>query len=89
MTAVTDQPVTDMSRPTVNPLVREQVPAGDSYRCDQPVWVHRHGGWLPGVVSGTSPRAVLATYQSIRGRGTVVDTVSAEYVMPREPETAR
>jgi hypothetical protein len=55
-------------------------PAG-SYRRDETVWVFRNGAWHPGVVNGASPLAVMVTYQSIGGRGTVVDTVTAEYLM--------
>ena len=60
----------------------EVAPAG-AYRTGDPVWVHRYGAWRPGVVEGASSRAVLATYRCTEGRGTVVDTMSAEYVMPR------
>jgi diguanylate cyclase (GGDEF)-like protein len=75
---------------------RATVPAGDpsernpaevapasAYRCGDPVWVYRYGAWRPGVVEGASTRAVMATYRCTEGRGTVVDTMSAEYVMPR------
>lgn len=58
-------------------------PAGiapaESYRRDEPVWVYRDGAWHPGIVNGASPLAVMVTYQST-GRGTVVDTVTAEYL---------
>jgi diguanylate cyclase (GGDEF)-like protein len=60
----------------------EVVPASTYHRGD-PVWVHRYGSWRPGVVEGASVRAVMATYRCAQGRGTVVDTMSAEYVMPR------
>jgi hypothetical protein len=59
----------------------------DSYRRDDAVWVFRNGSWHPGVVNGVSPLAVMVTYQSIGGRGTVVDTVTSQYlVLDRHPE---
>jgi hypothetical protein len=54
----------------------------DSYRRNEAVWVYRNGSWHPGVVNGVSPLAVMVTYQSILGRGTVVDTVTPQYLMP-------
>lgn len=57
------------------------IAAADSYQRDDPVWVFRSGSWHPGVVNGVSPFAVMVTYQSIGGRGTVVDTVTPEYLM--------
>ncbi|HEY8474478.1 MAG TPA: hypothetical protein VIL37_17830 [Natronosporangium sp.] len=58
-----------------------QVAPAHSYRRDDPVWVYRDGSWKPGVVNGASPLAVMVTYQSTTGRGTVVDTVTAEYLV--------
>lgn len=52
-----------------------------SYRRDEPVWVYRDGAWLPGMVNGASSLAVMVTYQRIGGRGTVVDTVTAQYLI--------
>lgn len=62
----------------------EQVPPADSYRRGDPVWVHRHGEWQPGVVDGASPFAVIVTYQQEGMRGTVVDTVPAACLAPRD-----
>jgi diguanylate cyclase (GGDEF)-like protein len=59
------------------------VAPASAYRRGDPVWVYRYGAWRPGVVEGASSRAVMATYRCTEGRGTVVDTMSAEYVMPR------
>src|SRR2546421_2466528 len=58
-------------------------PAG-SYRPGDPVWVYREGGWRPGVVESASGRAVLVTYRLRGGTGTVVDTMTAEYVVARD-----
>jgi hypothetical protein len=58
------------------------IPPADSYRRDDAVWVYRNGSWHPGVVNGVSPLAVMVTYQSIGARGTVVDTVTPEYLLP-------
>lgn len=70
---------------TCDPVGREpdEVVPANSYHHGDPVWVHRSGCWRPGVVEGASVRAVMATYRCAQGRGTVVDTMSAEYVMPR------
>jgi hypothetical protein len=57
------------------------VAAAASYRRGETVWVYRDGAWHPGVVNGASPLAVMVTYQSAGGRGTVVDTVTAEYLV--------
>ena len=71
--------------PTVDPQRRDPAgvaPAG-SYRRDDPVWVYRDGAWRPGVVENASGRAVLVTYRHAGGTGTVVDTMTAEYVVAR------
>jgi hypothetical protein len=74
-----------MSAPTCDPIRRD--PAGvapaSTYRHKDPVWVHRSGAWRPGVVEDASSRAVMVTYRCAQGQGTVVDTMSAEYVLPR------
>jgi hypothetical protein len=69
--------------PSCDPSQRDpaHVAPADSYRRDETVWVYRNGSWHPGVVNGASPLAVMVTYQSLGGRGTVVDTVTAEYLM--------
>ena len=71
--------------PTLDPQCRDRAdlaPAG-SYQRDDPVWVYRDGAWRPGVVENASPRAVLVTYRHAGGTGTVVDTMTAEYVVAR------
>ncbi|GII24807.1 GGDEF domain-containing protein [Planosporangium mesophilum] len=71
--------------PTCDPVRRDPVevaPAG-TYHPRDPVWVHRYGAWRPGVVEDASSRAVMITYRCAQGQGTVVDTVSAEFVLPR------
>jgi diguanylate cyclase (GGDEF)-like protein len=81
-------PVARHPRPTApagDPADRDpaEVAPASAYRTGDPIWVYRYGAWRPGVVEGASARAVLATYRCTEGRGTVVDTMSAEYVMPR------
>lgn len=74
-----------MSAPTCDPSLRDpsDVAPASTYHRDDPIWVHRHGAWRPGVVEGASSGAVMATYRCGQGRGTLVDTMSAEYVLPR------
>jgi diguanylate cyclase (GGDEF)-like protein len=52
------------------------------YRRGDPVWVLRYGAWRAGVVESASVMAIMATFRC-EGRGTAVDTMSAEYVKPR------
>jgi diguanylate cyclase (GGDEF)-like protein len=73
------------SAPTCDPRQRDPVevaPAG-TYRRNDPVWVYREGAWRPGVVESASHRAVMATYRHTESTGTVVDTMTAEYVLVR------
>lgn len=70
--------------PEVNPLDREQVPAAGTYRAGEPVWVHRHRRWNPGIVREASPRAVLVDYHVAGQRGSLTDTVMDLYVMRRD-----
>jgi hypothetical protein len=74
-----------LSAPICDPLKRNlaSVAPPSSYRPGDPVWVHRSGAWRPGVVEAASGRAVMATYRFADGQGTIVDTMSAEYVIPR------
>jgi diguanylate cyclase (GGDEF)-like protein len=74
-----------MATPTCDPSRRHpaDVAPASTYRRGDPVWVHRYGAWRPGVIEAASSRAVMATYRCAQGRGTVVDTMSAEYVLPR------
>jgi diguanylate cyclase (GGDEF)-like protein len=61
----------------------EAVARPDTYSVGDPVWVHRHGAWRPGVIEATSSRAILARYRPSDGPGTGVDTVAAEHVASR------
>lgn len=70
--------------PTVNPLDRDRVPAAGFYRPGDPVWVHRHGAWNPGMVRAASAKAVLVDYHRSGQRGVLTDTVAALYVVPRD-----
>ncbi len=74
----------NMQAPTGDPHQRHpaDVAPASTYRPADPVWVHRDGAWRPGVVESASARAVMATYRRTGG-GTVVDTMSAEYVAAR------
>jgi diguanylate cyclase (GGDEF)-like protein len=73
------------SAPTCHPLERDpaSLAPADSYRRNDPVWVYRDGAWRPGVVEGASHGAVMATYRHAGGTGTLVDTMTAEYVLDR------
>jgi len=75
----------DGNPPPWNPSERD--PAGvappDTYSVGDPVWVHRHGAWRPGVIEGTSSRAILARYRPNDGPGTGVDTIDADHVASR------
>src|SRR5690349_12428575 len=68
-------------------MAPEQVQPAKSYRRGDPVWVLRYGAWRPGVVESASVMAIMATFRCNEGPGTVVDTMSAEYVQPREAST--
>jgi hypothetical protein len=74
-----------LSAPTFDPIKRDpaDVAPASTYHRDDPVWVHRHGAWRPGVVEDASAKAVMATYRCATGRGTAVDTMSAQFVLPR------
>lgn len=81
-----------VSAPAFTPDNRDpaQVEPAESYQHSEPVWVYRHFEWHLGVVDGTSPLAVIVTYQREGMRGTVVDTVPAECLVRRaERQPAR
>jgi hypothetical protein len=71
--------------PTIDPHHRAaaDVAPTDSYRPDDPVWVYRGGTWCAGVVETASARAATVTYRPNSARGTGVDTLTAEFVLPR------
>jgi diguanylate cyclase (GGDEF)-like protein len=69
-------------------MAPERVQPAKSYRRGDPVWVLRYGAWRPGVVESASVLAIMATFRCNDGAGTVVDTMSAEYVQPREASSA-
>jgi diguanylate cyclase (GGDEF)-like protein len=77
--------------PTCEPCHRDpsDVAPAETYHHGDRVWVHRYAAWRPGIVESASSRAVLATYRCNEGRGTVVDTVYAEYVMSRSHPDAQ
>ncbi|OLB79087.1 MAG: hypothetical protein AUI14_11485 [Actinobacteria bacterium 13_2_20CM_2_71_6] len=81
----------DPAPPTCDPHERDPadlVPAS-AYQRNDPVWVYRDGAWRPGVVESASYRAVMATYRHAGGTGTVVDTMTAEYVLARDADDAQ
>lgn len=69
--------------PAYDPSERDpaQVDPAGSYRRHDPVWIFRDGAWQSGVVDGASGFAVMVTYRRPGSRGTVVDTVTPEYVV--------
>lgn len=77
--------------PRCEPEQREpaEIAPADSYRRGDQVWVHRHGQWHTGVVDGSSPAAVIVTYQPQGMRGTVVDTVPAMNLIRRDAPVTR
>jgi hypothetical protein len=74
-----------MPAPNIDPNRRDpaQVAPTDSYRPADRVWVYRGGTWRAGVVEAVSARAATVTYRPNSARGTGVDTLTAEYVLPR------
>ena len=74
-----------MPAPTIDPDHRDpaQVVPTDSYRPADRVWVYRGGTWRAGVIETSSPRAATVTYRPNSARGTSVDTLTAEFVLPR------
>jgi hypothetical protein len=72
--------------PTCEPHQRDPaaVAPAATYRPYDRVWVYRDRAWRPGVVERASSGAVLATYRHANGAGTVVDTMTAEYVIARD-----
>jgi hypothetical protein len=80
-----------MAAPRFDPSQRDPaaVAPADTYRRDDSVWVYRNGSWHPGVVNGVSPYAVMVTYQHVGTRGTVVDTVTAEYLVAQADSDPR
>jgi hypothetical protein len=80
-----------VTAPRFEPSQRDptQVAPAGTYRRHDPVWVYRNGEWHTGVVDGSSAFALLVTYQQPGARGTVVDTVTPEYVVPHtDPDRA-
>jgi hypothetical protein len=74
-----------MPTPTLDPSRRNpaDVAPTDSYRPTDRVWVFRGGNWRAGVVESVSPLAATVTYRPNSARGTGVDTLTAEFVLPR------
>jgi len=72
-----------MPAPAFDPSQRDpaQVAPADTYQRHDPVWVYRNGAWHAGVVDNASAFAVLVTYERPGARGTVVDTVTPEFVV--------
>ncbi len=77
--------------PTCDPHRRDPaaLAPASSYRRNDPVWVYRQGAWRPGVVEGASDVAIMATYRHAGGTGTLVDTMTAKYVLARHAADAQ
>jgi hypothetical protein len=75
-----------MPHPALDPNRRDpaDVSPTDSYRPADPVWVYRGGTWCAGVVEVASSRAATVTYRPSSSRGTGVDTLTAQYLLPRD-----
>lgn len=75
-----------MPAPTFTPDDRDPrvVAPADSYRPSDPVWVYRGNTWCAGVVERASALAVTVTYRPGASRGTAVDTLTADFLCPRE-----
>jgi hypothetical protein len=50
------------------------------------VWVHRANSWRPGIVLHSSAEAATVRYRPAEGRGTGVDTVTANSLAPRDDD---
>lgn len=74
-----------MPAPTIDPndLDPAKVPPANTYHPADRVWVYRAGGWHAGVVVAASQRAATVQYRPGSGGGTAVDTLTAEYLIPR------
>jgi diguanylate cyclase (GGDEF)-like protein len=75
----------DTAPPTTHPSQRDpaHVAPANTYRPNDRVWVYRDGAWRVGVVHSASRLAVTATYRRTSHHGTGVDTMTAQYVLPR------
>jgi hypothetical protein len=75
-----------MPTPTIDPHQRDpaEVAPTDSYHPADRVWVYRSGTWRAGVIESASDRAATVTYRPNSARGTGVDTLTAQYVLPRK-----
>jgi hypothetical protein len=74
-----------MPAPTTDPghrLAADVAPT-DSYLPTDPVWIYRGGAWRPGVIEAASSRAATVTYRPTANEGTGVDTLTAQYIAPR------
>ena len=74
-----------MTVPKIHPDQRNpaDIAATDSYRPADPVWVYRGGCWRAGLVVNASARAATVSYRPNDTAGTGVDTLTAEYLLPR------
>jgi hypothetical protein len=74
-----------MPAPTIDPQERKPIDVAptSSYHAADRVWVYRAGTWRAGVVEAASSRAATITYLPGDTPGTAVDTLTAEYLLPR------
>lgn len=75
-----------MPAPSVEPGHRAatDIAPTDSYLPTDPVWIFRGGAWRPGVIETASSRAATVTYRPNTTRATGVDTLTAQYIAPRD-----
>jgi hypothetical protein len=75
-----------MSTPTLDPANRpvNEISNPDQYARGARVWVFSSGSWRPGIVLGSSSKAVIVRYRPTESRGTAVDTVLAHNLARRD-----
>ena len=74
-----------MAAPVMDPGRRHPatVAAMSDYEPGATVWLYRPDGWRPGLVLACSQVAALVRFRPTEQRGTAVDTVTAERLVPR------
>lgn len=77
-----------MSAPTTDPAARpvDDIARPDQYARGARVWVFSAGSWRPGVVLSSSTKAVSVRYRPTDSRGTAVDTVLPDKLVPRDED---
>ena len=77
-----------MSAPTLDPghNAMTMTSPPDGFRPGDRVWVHRAGSWRPGTVLHSTAKAATVRYRPAAGRGTGVDTVTANSLALRDDD---